>query len=276
MNLNQIKDFINYYLRSQTKYDVHSPAIADLLTQLFVDIEPTLAAKITHYKNHLYKINESIPLFDLGAGSTLLSGKSGIQSIRSILNSAVSGERKLKFLHNISRWYAPEQILELGTSLGFSSVSLNAAHPLSMITIEGNPALARIAEQTFNHFDCKNIQQRVGNFDVVLPEILNSSIRPQLIFIDGNHRKEPTLTYHELLKKHLLPAKFMVIYDDIYWSAGMKSAWETIKADPEVNCSIDLFHLGIAIYDPSFRQKQHFTLIDQRFKPWRMGFFKSK
>lgn len=276
MNLNQIKDFINYYLRSQTKYDVHSPAIAELLTQLFLEIEPTLEAKITHYKNHLYKINESVPIFDMGAGSTLQSDKSGTQTIRSILNSAVSGRYKLKLLHNISRWYAPEQILELGTSLGFSSVALAAGYSASLITIEGNPELARVAGETFNHFDMRNIQQSVGNFDMLLPEILNASFRPQLIYIDGNHRKEPTLAYHELLKKHLLPDEFIVIYDDIYWSDGMKSAWETIKADTQVNCTIDLFHFGIALFDSSFRQKQHFTLIDQRYKPWHMGFFKSK
>ena len=37
----------------------------------------------------------------------------------------------------------------------------------------------------------------------------------------------------------------LFVFDDIYWSSGMKSAWDEISKSPSVKLSLDLFSLGI-------------------------------
>jgi predicted O-methyltransferase YrrM len=62
--------------------------------------------------------------------------------------------------------------------------------------------------------------------------------------VDGNHRKDATLNYFEWCLPKLSQNSIM-IFDDIYWSKGMKEAWAQIKAHPEVSVSIDLFWIGL-------------------------------
>ena len=35
--------------------------------------------------------------------------------------------------------------------------------------------------------------------------------------------------------------------DDIYWSRGMQRAWKEVSSWPEVQVSIDLFHMGVLL-----------------------------
>ena len=52
----------------------------------------------------------------------------------------------------------------------------------------------------------KNIRIFTGSFDETLPAILNFDENPGLVFIDGNHRKEPVI---EIFQIKLL--KFLIV-----------------------------------------------------------------
>jgi hypothetical protein len=39
-----------------------------------------------------------------------------------------------------------------------------------------------------------------------------------------------------------------MIFDDIYWSKGMKQAWDLIKQHPQVTVTIDLFWIGLVFF----------------------------
>jgi len=80
-----------------------------------------------------------------------------------------------------------------------------------------------------------------------------------LAFIDGNHRKEPTLRYFQLLlQKANRPA--VIILDDIHWSPEMEAAWEVVKSHPQSLLTIDLFFLGLVFFSNDFKVKQHFVI----------------
>ena len=79
-----------------------------------------------------------------------------------------------------------------------------------------------------------------------------------MIFIDGNHQKEATLSYFE----NLLPKAHndtIFIFDDIYWSKDMTEAWEAIKKHPKVTVSIDTFFWGF-VFLRTEQAKEHFTI----------------
>src|SRR5690606_17151514 len=99
---------------------------------------------------------------------------------------------------------------------------------------------------------------KVGNFDRVLPETIASLERIDFLFIDGNHRKEATINYFfDCLPK--LHSASVLIFDDIYWSSGMKEAWREIKAHPDVRVTLDLFHVGI-VFLKTDQEKEHFRI----------------
>jgi predicted O-methyltransferase YrrM len=99
----------------------------------------------------------------------------------------------------------------------------------------------------------------VGAFDETLPAVLQKSATIDFVFIDGNHRKDPTIAYFlAFLEKRTNDT--LIIFDDIHWSAGMEEAWAYIVAHPAVTLSIDLFFIGIVWVNPSFLVKQHFSV----------------
>jgi len=75
-----------------------------------------------------------------------------------------------------------------------------------------------------------------------------------MIFIDGNHQKNPTIEYFEkLLPKLSSPG--IIIFDDINWTIGMKEAWDIIKSHKSVNYAIDFYKLGVIIVDTNDQNK---------------------
>ena len=128
-----------------------------------------------------------------------------------------------------------------------------------VITGEGSNAIAAEATLNFHDMNLSFVELVEGNFDDTLPEMLGSMPVVDMAFIDGNHRKEPTLRYFDQILTHTHNFS-MIVLDDIHWSAEMEAAWEAIKAHPQVRMSIDLFFVGIVFFREEFKVKQHFTI----------------
>lgn len=79
-----------------------------------------------------------------------------------------------------------------------------------------------------------------------------------LVFIDGDHQKDPTLAYFDQILPFLGPES-VVVFDDIYWSWEMEQAWRLIQEHPRVRISLDLFRSGIVFIDPEL-PKRHYVL----------------
>ncbi|HFC01093.1 MAG TPA: class I SAM-dependent methyltransferase, partial [Phaeodactylibacter sp.] len=174
-------------------------------------------------------------------------------------------------LFRLVNFYKPKTMLELGTSLGIStlyqaSASLNA----NFITLEGDPEIAKLARFHFEKFKIKNITLVEGQFDHTLLPALQRLKSLDYIFIDGNHRMQPTLSYFEEALK-FAHNESVFVFDDIHWSEEMEAAWEKIKAHPQVRISIDLFHMGIVFFRKEKREKEHFVLLPLKWKPWASG-----
>jgi predicted O-methyltransferase YrrM len=50
------------------------------------------------------------------------------------------------------------------------------------------------------------------------------------VYIDGNHRYEPTMKYFDLLMQYSHEGTILVS-DDIHWSLEMTQAWKAIEKD---------------------------------------------
>jgi hypothetical protein len=86
----------------------------------------------------------------------------------------------------------------MGTSIGFSGLYLHKARQkVPMITLEGNPFVAHIAQQHFKQLNAEVIQIKVGDFKDTLSEALERLQTVGLAFIDGNHTYEATKDYFE-------------------------------------------------------------------------------
>jgi predicted O-methyltransferase YrrM len=155
-------------------------------------------------------------------------------------------------------YFKPKEILELGTSLGITASYLASANKGPQVTtLEGAATISTLAQQTFNAQQLTNIKLITGNFDDTLKDAVTKNY--DFVFIDGNHRKEPTLRYFQQLLSCVHNNSVMV-FDDIHWSKEMEGAWEEIKNHSSVTLTVDLFFIGLVFFRKEQKEKEHFVL----------------
>lgn len=255
------KKYLHYFLTAANGkgHGIHSPFVYDFVTKVLNDRRHYYAYdKVEALRARLGKDKKVIPVEDLGAGSG--RDRAAERSIASLAGNAAKPARLGQLLFRIVDHYQPGVCIELGTSLGLTSAYLALGNPKGKLyTLEGSPAIANVANENFLSLGIDNVELLTGNFDDTLMPLLQGLEHIDLAFIDGNHRYEPTMRYFgQLMQK--THDQSMLVFDDIHWSEGMEKAWEEIKADPRVTLSIDLFFLGIVIFNPDIKVKQHFTV----------------
>ena len=209
-------------------HGVHSPFVFNFITKVLIDRnKPAIFDNIEAVRKELLMNNDVLTIEDFGAGSTV--SKSNERKVRDIAVSALKPPKFGQLFYRIVAYYKPATILELGTSLGISTSYFAAANNAKVYTFEGATSIANVARKTFDKNSLSNIRLVEGNFDITLPKILPNIKTIDLAYVDGNHRKEPTINYfHQLLTKAHEHSIF--IFDDIHWSKEMEEAWEYIKA----------------------------------------------
>jgi predicted O-methyltransferase YrrM len=195
----------------------------------------------------MLKDSTYINIKDYGAGS--LSSSQKRRKVKDIAKSGLSSKKFSQLLYQLVASYKPEQVIELGTSLGINSLYLAAYSPEILVTtFEGCPETATYAQNVFAKLKKKNISLILGNIDEKLPKFLEQQEKVDLVYFDANHRFAPTLNYFNLAlpKVH---QKTLFIFDDIHWSSEMEKAWETIKNHPKVTMTVDIFTAGLVFFD---------------------------
>jgi predicted O-methyltransferase YrrM len=252
--------YLRYYFTASNGkgHGVHSPFVFDFIEKILNDkTNYPSYEKIELVRKELLQNENIIKVEDFGAGSTV--NKTNNRVVKNIAASSLKPKKFSQLLFRIVRFYGYKNILELGTSLGITTSYLAASENTSVTTIEGSPTIATIAQQSFDKLALQNINMVVGAFEKTLLPVLQKNKYFDLVFIDGNHRKIPTIQYFKSLLNHIQP-NTCIIFDDIHWSKEMEEAWEIIKMHEAVTLSIDLFFIGLIYVTKDFKIKQHFTI----------------
>lgn len=253
--------YLRYYMTAANGrgHGTHSPFVFDFIVHVLNSRDPDLpVSDIEQLRKQLVSDKTIIEISDLGAGSR--SGSTTTREVAALAASALKPKKYAQLLYRLVRHYRPATIVELGASLGLTTAYLSRANPdASIITIEGSPAVAAMAEKHYRQLECDNIRLRIGNFDDVLPGVLQELPTIDLAYIDGNHRYQPTINYFQQFLARS-GSDTILVFDDIHWSAEMEKAWEEIKAHPSVTYTIDIFFLGFVFFKNEFKVKQDFVV----------------
>lgn len=252
----RIISYLKFLWGSKNQHGVHSPFVYNLVTKCFYDRKPKPQYAALHrYREYLLQNTATIDVVDFGAGSKIF--KSNSRPISKIAKTAGITKKRAELLLRVSAYFQPKNILEIGTSLGLATVTMALGNETAKImTLEGCPQTASVAQQQFKAFDLVNVESVVSKFESYLADLQQRTFN--LIYFDGNHQKEATLNYFELL----LPTvtnDTVWIFDDIHWSEQMEDAWEAIKKHPKVTVTIDTFQWGLVFFRKE-QEKEHFII----------------
>jgi len=255
-------DYLQFWLAASNAHGIHSPFVFQLYNEiLFAEKEYYCFGEIEKLRKKLLADNTTLLVKDLGAGSKTLATEK--RKISQIVSNSTSKPTIAQLIFKLIDFIQPQTVIELGTCLGLTTLYMSEAMPLKskLYTFEGSESLmAKAKENTKKHFGKKqkNIEFVLGDIADNLAKKVAEMNTLDLVFFDANHRKDPTLQYFEIcLSKANENSLF--IFDDIYWSEEMKSAWKHIQSHPKVTLTINLFELGLVFFREK-QPKQHFKL----------------
>lgn len=254
--------YIKYLLKASNAkgHGIHSPFVFGLIQHVFLPKGPAdLYAAIEAQRNDLLLDKTQLPMKDFGAGSR--SGDSPKRKVADIARNSLKAPKYAQLMHRLCEYMGVKQALEIGTSLGITSAYIASANGLQQLTtLEGSPAIAKRASEVFENLGLSSkIVLVEGNFDDTLSGVLDRQKPYDFVFVDGNHRYEPTVAYC----KAILPAvrhSSVLIMDDIHWSKEMEEAWQWMQQCESVKLTIDLFFLGLVFFNEDIKVPQHFTI----------------
>jgi predicted O-methyltransferase YrrM len=255
-NFFQVRSFINYWLDAVDDHSLHSPFFFDLYRKAILPGKSNNGFdQIESIRNQLLTDESKVESVDLGAGSSVLAKD---RTIKNIAHTSLSTPSFLQMYHRLVEYFHARHIIELGTSLGISSMYLAKTKGVELTTFEGTPSIAERARQNFVQLNYSNIKLVEGNIDSTLQHHLGLCTKIDLAFMDANHRYEPTMRYFNwLLRK--IHERSVIIVDDIHYSPEMERAWNEMKTHRLVYGSADLYRCGLLFFDPSVN-RQHVVL----------------
>ncbi|MDB4533886.1 class I SAM-dependent methyltransferase [Vicingaceae bacterium] len=250
--------YMKYRFKSGNEHSIHSPYLFRFYLDVIKDENPFyIYEDIESIRSKLLMTEMEISIEDHGAGSKVNNSKK--RKIKDITKNSVKAPKYGQLLFRMVNHFKPESILELGTSLGVSTLYLAGSNKnMKVTTVEGCPSTSKVAQINFDKIGFENIELITDDFDHFLPKYLAKTETLDFVFFDGNHQKEATLNYFNWCVEKTTD-KTIFVLDDIHWSQGMTEAWNEIKKHPKITSTIDLFFMGIVFFNTDL-SKEDFVL----------------
>lgn len=266
-----------FYLNAVTKYQVHSPFVFSWIKEVLEDERYYYSFDdIRALRQKMLYSNVPVTLIDYGTGPDGIydAHAEPVQrqsTLRKVVQRSGSDSRQGELLFRLVYWLRPQVILELGASVGLSTLYLSrgAGSQSKVVALEGCPQSAAIARLNLETLKVKQAQVVTGAFEQTLESTLSNLPGVDLVYFDGNHQREATLQYFE---QCLVKAgdQTVFVFDDIHWSEGMEAAWATIQQHKRVTLTIDCGYFACVFFRQEFKEKQHLKIVSQEWKPWKV------
>ena len=160
-------------------------------------------------------------------------------------------------LHLCAREFDANTILELGSCAGISGSYLASAPTCRhFVTVEATPELAALAAHNLGQvFPPAEVQN--GFIEEVLPAVLSKFKQGiDLVYIDARHERDATLSSWRQLRPRLNNGS-LVVFDDIRLSPGMWEAWNIVRKETGLSCTVDLGRFGFCLHDSRATHAAH-------------------
>ena len=237
---------LRHWLLQESEHSIHSP----YLYRLYVEVcRPVNLPVILHGSSEAARRlmeRDTTPVAGMDIGtppSTPLKRRTIARIAKHESSSSGMGE----LLARLAKFHRAKRILELGTSLGLGTLALSDDTDAEVITLEAHPTLAARARILFASLNRHHIRLIEGDIDENLPGLLHGGYRPDLVFIDANHKYGPTLRYIASILAASGPEEVILVVDDINYSKGMTHAWRKALSDHPAACGINLGRAGIIL-----------------------------
>lgn len=178
----QLKSYWRYFFKAVNEHGLHSPFVYELYCNTVKNKDyPLLYHAIEEQRLSLLLDRTEIETKDYGSGSVLLPDSK--RKISKIAKYFLQNRKEAQLIHKLVKHLKPIKIVELGTSLGVTTLYVSSVPNTSVTTIEGCPSTLNVATKQFDIAKRKNILSLCGNIDELLTPTLKSLGDVDLVII---------------------------------------------------------------------------------------------
>lgn len=240
-------------IRYRKGFGVHSPFVFSLITKVIEEKCPYYCfQEIELLRKQLLFGEKKITYPDRKC-----NGRIKTRAIGSIVKHEAISPKEGALLFRLTNYFKSKHILQIGSNMGLSTLYLTSyAKGLSCIALEHIPEFAEISKQTISRKGRNKVDLRIGEYIKLLPQALNDLHTVDLVFFNTQHE---TVDNQELFNECLKFVKneTLFIFEGINANNEMRSFWKNVCACPEVTVSLDLFSLGIAVFNKKLHKKNY-------------------
>lgn len=260
MNFKQAKRYLANFGTAKNLYRIHSPFVYQFAEMVLEDDRFYYAFEDLEFlRTDLKQLKEPLERIDYHQNSKEETRTH--TTVAKVARQYQSDRPSDRMLFRLVNWLKPKYMLELGTSLGISTMyQAYAALDSRLSTIEGCPETAGVALDAFKFMDIKNIDLHVGRWDVVLPRVLEQL--PQLDYLLVN------ITAHSPIVNDLFEQCLPYFREDsvfvlrnIHEFDKQSAAWQRIQSHASVTFTIEVLNINIVFFRKKILQKEHFRLL---------------
>lgn len=221
-------------------HGVHSPFVYNLITKVieerclyyrFQDIE-LLRKQLLHKEEVIAK-----------------------QTIAAIVKREAIKPKHGALLFRLTNYFRPEKILQIGSSMGLSTLYLSSYKPgLTCISLEDTPEYASISQWVYEKGARTSIDLRIGDYKQLLPGILEEMDTLDFVFFKLRKKQEEELRiFQECL--HYITDQTVFVFEGIRTSRRMRDCWKQVCAHEKTTVCLDLFSMGIVFFNPKLHKR---------------------
>lgn len=229
------KDRIHHLLLAKDEYSLHSPLMFDFFTK---GLKPGLDK--TNYR--------CIRNFEKEITKKYNDGKISCSRSNNM------------FLCKLVRYFAPENILEVGTEFGISTQYMaRTNHNATVFSIGNSEEKTSVADKGFRENGINNVKLFSGLYDQLLPECLEKMRRVDFACINKADNDDKIMRYIELILPYC-SKECPIVIKGIYENEEMKKTWQEICEDKRFMICADFFSFGLILLSDKPLQKQNYRL----------------
>lgn len=240
-------------IRYRRGFGVHSPFVYNLITKVIEERCPYYSFQdIELYRKQLSHKMDPITYPDWRN-----KGRLRCRTVAEIVRREAVKPKLGALLFRLANYFKARNILQIGTTMGISTLYLTSySTDLRCIALENIPGFATIARQAFEKKARNPIDLRVGGYKESLPQALKDLGNVDLVFFNTLYEPQNNRwLFQECLRYAHNETVF--VFKGINANQRSRELWKEICETPEVTVTLDLYSLGIVLFNKKLYKKDY-------------------
>lgn len=240
-------------LRYRRGFGVHSPFVFNLITKVIEEKCPYYSFyDIELVRKQLLFKDEQITYPDRRQ-----QGRMKSRTIAEITEREAIKPEHGALLFRLTNYFKSVNILQLGPCMGISTLYLTSySAGLKCIALENVPEFATIANWAFKKAAHNAIDLRTGSYRELLPQALQDMGKVDFVFFNTLYEQQNNIWLFNECIRHI-HNDTVFVFDGIKSNRKMRDFWKEICRHNEVTVTIDLYSLGIVIFNKKLHKRDY-------------------